>query len=311
MVTATPRPNLYFGERFKVRSHRGKLYVLTFLHWVEGEAGVYVRLGNRDIARLNHSRVEWSSWAAATNMGDPPVGDGDEVLVSVNGHETMGRLLELNRSLILRVPGGGVAEFPLEAIEELNLLYRAPKIRAGDRFLGKTKMGTDLRGLCTEQEGGLLTVHLQGSGRIQLAHDSIDLNTVYVLVPVPTEELLGNGERPTEHGFYGDDDGTGGPPRPERDVEICCNPLAPTPLVPGHVLTVGRSNNHADLVLPSKTVSRRHAEFCLRDGGIYVRDLGSLNGTWVGPERVGARWVRVPVGARIQIEAFQLSINER
>ena len=33
-------------------------------------------------------------------------------------------------------------------------------------------------------------------------------------------------------------------------------------------------------------VSRRHCELYLSDGKLYVRDLGSLNGTFVGSERV-------------------------
>lgn len=51
-------------------------------------------------------------------------------------------------------------------------------------------------------------------------------------------------------------------------------------------LSIGRSRS-CDLVLPSKHVSRRHAEIHLEQGQPRVRDLGSSNGTFVNQERVG------------------------
>ena len=42
----------------------------------------------------------------------------------------------------------------------------------------------------------------------------------------------------------------------------------------------------ASVTLPHPLVSRRHCELFERDGQLIVRDLGSLNGTFVGSERV-------------------------
>src|SRR5476649_864344 len=51
------------------------------------------------------------------------------------------------------------------------------------------------------------------------------------------------------------------------------------------VTRVGR-HPESDIFLDDITVSRRHAEF-LRDGSVYrVRDVGSLNGTYLNRERV-------------------------
>lgn len=50
-------------------------------------------------------------------------------------------------------------------------------------------------------------------------------------------------------------------------------------------LTVGRHPG-ADLYLYSTSVSHRHAELFEQDGSLWVRDLGSTNGTYVGSERV-------------------------
>jgi pSer/pThr/pTyr-binding forkhead associated (FHA) protein len=45
-------------------------------------------------------------------------------------------------------------------------------------------------------------------------------------------------------------------------------------------LSIGRLSGN-DVVLEDRRVSRRHAQVALRDGGIYLRDLNSLNGTRV------------------------------
>ncbi|MGH7819684.1 MAG: FHA domain-containing protein [Candidatus Binatia bacterium] len=41
-----------------------------------------------------------------------------------------------------------------------------------------------------------------------------------------------------------------------------------------------------DVVLADPRVSRRHARIVAREGGLFVEDLGSTNGTWVGGRRV-------------------------
>ncbi len=48
---------------------------------------------------------------------------------------------------------------------------------------------------------------------------------------------------------------------------------------------IGRGRN-AQLTIQHPLVSRRHCEIDASDGKLWVRDLGSLNGTFVGNERV-------------------------
>ena len=48
---------------------------------------------------------------------------------------------------------------------------------------------------------------------------------------------------------------------------------------------IGRGRS-ATLTLPHPLVSREHCEIYLSEGRLHVRDLGSLNGTYVGNERV-------------------------
>ena len=50
------------------------------------------------------------------------------------------------------------------------------------------------------------------------------------------------------------------------------------------VIHIG-SNKTADIVLTDPTVSRRHAEIRRGRDGVLLRDLGSMNGTFVGQVR--------------------------
>jgi hypothetical protein len=66
--------------------------------------------------------------------------------------------------------------------------------------------------------------------------------------------------------------------------------VAPPPEGPGP-WTVGRSDG-CRLVIAHGTISRRHAMIKRVDDGLEVRDLGSLNGTWVNGWRVDRAIVR-------------------
>ena len=71
---------------------------------------------------------------------------------------------------------------------------------------------------------------------------------------------------------------------------------------------VGRSSR-ADLQLNSDAVSARHAEFFEHDGEIWLRDLGSTNGTYVNFERLSGE-VRLDEGDVIHFanQEFRLAI---
>ena len=67
--------------------------------------------------------------------------------------------------------------------------------------------------------------------------------------------------------------------------------------------TVGRHPD-SDIFLDDVTVSRRHAELVRGDEGQLVRDLGSLNGSYVNGDRVDQR--RLATGDELQIGRFKL-----
>ncbi len=70
-------------------------------------------------------------------------------------------------------------------------------------------------------------------------------------------------------------------------------------------VTVAGRHPDADIFLDDVTVSRRHAEF-VRDGVAFaVRDLGSLNGTYVDGERIDV--VPLSDGVEVQIGKYRLT----
>lgn len=69
------------------------------------------------------------------------------------------------------------------------------------------------------------------------------------------------------------------------------------------ITTVGR-HPEADIFLDDVTVSRRHAELHRTDEGVLIRDLGSLNGSYVNGERVEERLL--VTSEELQIGRFKL-----
>src|SRR5262245_7789894 len=70
---------------------------------------------------------------------------------------------------------------------------------------------------------------------------------------------------------------------------------------------VGRAAD-CDVRLPHPNVSRYHARIERRPDGLYVADLGSVNGVWIGGRRI-AEPTRVQDGDRVGVGPFLLSIT--
>lgn len=67
--------------------------------------------------------------------------------------------------------------------------------------------------------------------------------------------------------------------------------------------TVGRHPD-CEIFLHDVTVSRRHSEFRREEGSFILRDLGSLNGTYVNGERVDEK--DLDSGDEVQVGRFKL-----
>jgi pSer/pThr/pTyr-binding forkhead associated (FHA) protein len=74
-------------------------------------------------------------------------------------------------------------------------------------------------------------------------------------------------------------------------------------LVDVDVVTAGRHPD-SDIFLDDVTVSRRHAEFRREGQSVKVRDVGSLNGTYVNRDRIDE--VTLSNGDEVQIGKYRL-----
>jgi pSer/pThr/pTyr-binding forkhead associated (FHA) protein len=70
------------------------------------------------------------------------------------------------------------------------------------------------------------------------------------------------------------------------------------------VVTKAGRHPESDIFLDDITVSRRHAEFHRRERGYVVRDVGSLNGTYLNRERIEE--ADLSSGDEVQIGKFKL-----
>ncbi len=76
-------------------------------------------------------------------------------------------------------------------------------------------------------------------------------------------------------------------------------------LLDADVTTVGR-HPEADIFLDDVTVSRRHSEFLRQVTSFDVKDLGSLNGTYVDGNRIEGT-SRLVDGSEVQVGKFRLT----
>ena len=75
-------------------------------------------------------------------------------------------------------------------------------------------------------------------------------------------------------------------------------------LLDNELTTVGRHPD-SDIFLDDVTVSRRHAEFYRHPDGFTVRDVGSLNGTYVNRDRIEETGLYD--GDEVQVGKFRLT----
>ena len=78
---------------------------------------------------------------------------------------------------------------------------------------------------------------------------------------------------------------------------------------PRKALTIGAVCKILQSEFDDVTVSRNHALLVRRRDGLYIDDLGSLNGTYVNRRRIESH--RLADGDEIQVGKYKLSYLER
>ena len=120
-------------------------------------------------------------------------------------------------------------------------------------------------------------------------------DTTITLVPVESAGEVGDDEITV--GFEGLADGLG-------MLVVKRGPNAGSKFVLDAEVTRAGRHPESDIFLDDITVSRRHAEFERKADGYAVRDVGSLNGTYLNRERIDE--AKLTNGDEVQIGKFKL-----
>src|SRR5262249_49329799 len=93
-------------------------------------------------------------------------------------------------------------------------------------------------------------------------------------------------------------------------LQVISGPLSGRLFTLDREVTIIGRNPECDLVLPPKSVSRKHAAILRKDGGFWLEDMGSTRGTYVNGHKV-TEPVVLGDGNTIQIGEVLLSFHSR
>lgn len=188
MGDAPALPQISFGERFRVKSRSEKEYVARFLH--QDEHSVFVRMDTGEIARFSPERLKWSTYQTADDLlGQSPVQKGDDVLVECGAGSLRGKLASPLGEAMLRLENGLCIQS--SDVYALHLMFRAPKLVEGDLFWIQSNSGRSYNGRVLQVLKDNARVRLSTREEVTLRLSSLDINTLFVAVPIPRSTLTG------------------------------------------------------------------------------------------------------------------------
>jgi hypothetical protein len=188
-MSQDPWSLLETGDRFKIVSYSGKKYEATFLLAGKDDAGLYVRLQDKKLARFQPGRLIWTSLEKSSGGGDV-LSPGDDVLIQTkDGLEMRGKLQTATAAKIaVKTANGDVVEVRADnAVEgSFRILFPASDLRAGDEFLVRSSSGREYRGRASTVEKDRVAATLLAGGEpVSIRVEHLDLRTLYVLVALP------------------------------------------------------------------------------------------------------------------------------
>jgi pSer/pThr/pTyr-binding forkhead associated (FHA) protein len=139
------------------------------------------------------------------------------------------------------------------------------------------------------------------TGIVPATVPALDMTTSLALLNLPEAT-----ERESDAGASGVDQATlDALPRESALLVVQRGPTAGARyLLQADSTTAGR-HPQSEIFLNDATVSRKHAEFLRRDGQFLVRDVGTLNGTYVNRDRIEAE-TALRDGDEVQIGKYRL-----
>lgn len=91
-------------------------------------------------------------------------------------------------------------------------------------------------------------------------------------------------------------------------IYLCSDLFNPMQLEFDRPMKFGRGAD-STIVLPHSEVSRHHCEIERRPDGVFLRDLGSRNGTWIGETQIADDEVELALGDRVSLGPFDFVIR--
>ncbi len=160
---------------------------MRFLH--HDEESVFVRMDGGEVARLDSRRLKWSTYEAASDLiGTDVVKIGDDVLVECGAGSLRGTLANPLGEAMLRLENGLCIQG--SDVYALHLMFRAPKLERGDRFWIKSNSGREYDGTVLSRTKENARVRLSSREEVTLRVGSLDIDTLFVAVPIPRSAYL-------------------------------------------------------------------------------------------------------------------------
>lgn len=184
------RPPMEVGQRFRVKSLRGSVYEAVLLSKGEAGGGLYVRMDDGRIARLEPERLDWISFTKLKDDGRGLLHPGDQVYVVGPKGPVQGELLlPIKDVVVIRPTEGPVQRIAREQVMEIDLLSKSSDVKAGDRILARSGSGNEYRGLVKERtpDGYQVKLRVGGEARLRLA--KLDLSSIRMAIPIPLATL--------------------------------------------------------------------------------------------------------------------------